>query len=142
VLSDSIGCNEKGQAQKLLPTGAGTARGDGAGAGIEAAADEDDAGAGPQIRWVGAQHLMHGYCGRAAVTGRAQVPPAGARRGNEPDLVVRPMALIESRRQRVVRIGPRALHSIDGLGGSAQGRAEGHGQTQTQTQTQTRARAA
>lgn len=68
------------------------------------------------IRWVGEQRLMHGYCGRAVVTGRAVVAgpegavgpaTAAATGGGE---TARPVAVVKpagASRDRVVRIGPR-----------------------------------
>lgn len=67
-------------------------------------------GASPQqqITWVGMQHLMHGYCGRAeeAPASEQQRTPTAA---NDPELAeVRPVAVVrtKTRQGRVVRIGP------------------------------------
>lgn len=55
-----------------------------------------------EITWVGAQHLMHGYCGRASEL------PAAAQPASPPVLEVRPIAVVRTRprQARVVRIGP------------------------------------
>ena len=129
-MSDSIGCNQTPRAQQTLPTGAGTARGDSAGA-------EAGVGGAAEVRWVGAQHLMHGYCGREVVTGKAQVPAAGANRGARVD-VVRPVALLDRRRQRVVRIGPRPAGAA-GLGGAAASDAGCEGEAESVGETRARA---
>ena len=54
-----------------------------------------------EITWVGAQHLMHGYCGRA-------IQEPGSQPASPPVLEVRPIAVVrtKSRQARVVRIGP------------------------------------
>jgi hypothetical protein len=54
-----------------------------------------------EITWVGSQHLMHGFCGRAGEA--SGVEPADA-----PVLEVRPIAVVRTRprQARVVRIGP------------------------------------
>ena len=64
--------------------------------GDEQADDRDE------ITWVGAQHLMNGYCGRWSEEPTAQ--PAGS----PPVLEVRPIAVVRTRprQARVVRIGP------------------------------------
>ena len=91
MLSDDIRCSEKGGAQQTVPAGAGTAR--------------------PELRWVGAQHLMYGYCGRAAEDAAADLNAAATRvaaaAGGARAYSVRPAALLEARRHLVVRIGPR-----------------------------------
>ena len=78
---------------------------------------------------------MEGYCGRAVVTGRATVadeapardaaaaPSAGGARAYS----VRPVALLQRPRHRVVRIGPRPV-ADDRAAGPARG--EGYGETQ------------
>jgi hypothetical protein len=70
-------------------------------------------GAGPhrQITWVGMQHLMHGYCGRAGGAPEPEQPAGAGAAGAASDTgpaEVRPVALVRTRpRQgRVVRIGP------------------------------------
>ena len=110
VLSDSIRSNSEGSAQQAAPQGAGTARAAGGNGGA--------AQAEPEIRWVGDQRLMEGYCGRAVVTGRAEVAAVeptvtGVGRGpaHGPGArvySVRPVALLHRPRNAVVRIGPRA----------------------------------
>ena len=68
----------------------------------ESGDDDDEQGAGRQeITWIGAQHLMHGYCGRAS-------EEPGTRPTSPPVLEVRPIAVVrtKSRQARVVRIGP------------------------------------
>jgi hypothetical protein len=98
VSGDGVRGSESRDAQQFPPTGAGTARAAGRMNGIgEWAASSPR----PEIRWVGEQRLMEGYCGRAVVTGEATVagtsPPA------------RPVAVLQRPRGRVVRIGPRPL---------------------------------
>ena len=63
------------------------------------------------MRWVGAQHLMYGYCGRAVESVAADVNAAATRAaaaGGARAYPIRPVALLEARRHLVVRIGPRA----------------------------------
>jgi len=113
VLSNHIECNQRGGAQQTLPAGAGTARFAGPDEEIGAGADggaETASGARPklELRWVGAQHLMHGYCGRATECRAADVNGAATRAaGGARAYAVRPVALLEARRHLVVRIGPR-----------------------------------
>ena len=111
MLSERIECNQRGGAQQTLPAGAGTAR-------FAASADggaETASEARPklELRWVGAQHLMHGYCGRATECRAADVNGAATRAaaasGGARAYAVRPVALLEARRHLVVRIGPRAV---------------------------------
>jgi len=117
VLSNHIECNQRGGAQQTLPAGAGTARFAGPDEEIGAGADggaETASGARPklELRWVGAQHLMHGYCGRATECRAADVNGAATRAaaaGGARAYAVRPVALLEARRHLVVRIGPRAV---------------------------------
>lgn len=101
-----------------MPAGAGTARLAGPDEEIGAGADggtETASEARPklELRWVGAQHLMHGYCGRATECRAADVNGAATRAaaaaGGARAYVVRPVALLEARRHLVVRIGPRAI---------------------------------
>ena len=70
---------------------------------------QDGQGNPEQITWVGMQHLMHGYCGRAGEAPKTpQEQPATTPGPTEP-ADVRPVAVVRSRpRQttRVVRIGP------------------------------------
>ena len=119
MLSDPIGCNQTGRAQQTLPRGAGTAPQAVPGTGNATSGGESrdrvrPAPPQPEIRWVGAQHLMHGYCGRAtagaevaAAAGMtAATVTAGARA-----YAVRPTALLEGRRSLVVRVGPRRAES-------------------------------
>ena len=74
VLSDSIRSSNKGGAQQMLPEGAGTAPN----------TATADAGPQPEIRWVGEQRLMEGYCGRAVMTGRATVADEAPPRESRP----------------------------------------------------------
>ena len=111
------------------------------GAGVGGEENRDFAQPAPsaaEIRWVGAQHLMHGYCGRvpAVTVAEAGVPGVNAAgpTGGARAYAVRPMALLESRRHLVVRIGPRPT-------GSTAGDVVPAGATGDKTE-QTRARAA
>jgi hypothetical protein len=63
--------------------------------------DDEQADGRDAITWVGAQHLMHGYCGRASEVPEAQ--PA-----SPPVMEYRPIAVVRTRprQARVVRIGP------------------------------------
>ena len=85
---DDVTANQTCGAQQFPPAGAGTARAAVSGSGEQ-----------PEIRWVGEQHLMPGYCGRVVVAGRAALP-----QGGEPP---RPVAVLQRPRGLVVRIGPR-----------------------------------
>jgi len=89
VSGDDVRSSEQPDAQQMMPTGAGTAR---------PAGDGEDAHA--EITWVGAQHLMQGYCGRAAVVRR------GAANGS-----VRPL---QRPRTPPLRIGPARLAEAAG----------------------------
>ena len=124
MLSNPIGSNEEGvarpEAQQKSPGGAGTARAAGT--------------AGSEIRWVGEQRLMEGYCGRAVVTGRAEVaaaangPSESAASDGQgaPAYAVRPVALLQRPRHSVVRIGPKARPAgADENGGGPQGSLPG-----------------
>jgi len=117
VLSNHTECNKKGGAQQSVPAGAGTARFPGPAEEVGAGADGGAAAASEarprlELRWVGAQHLMHGYCGRATECRAADVNGAATRAaaaGGARAYAVRPVALLEARRHLVVRIGPRAV---------------------------------
>ena len=117
VLSNHTECNKKGGAQQSVPAGAGTARfprpAEEVGAGADGgAAAASEARPRLELRWVGAQHLMHGYCGRATECQAADVNGAATRAaaaGGARAYAVRPVALLEARRHLVVRIGPRAV---------------------------------
>ena len=63
--------------------------------------DDEQADGRDEITWVGAQYLMHGYCGRAS-------EEPGSQPASPPVLEVRPIAVVrtKSRQARVVRIGP------------------------------------
>jgi hypothetical protein len=102
VLSDPIGSNQKGRAQQTPPAGAGSAR--------DLA---QPPGAGQEIRWVGAQHLIRGYCGRAVVVGNAEIAAsdreaAAKEQTGARAYSARTVALLQRPRHLVVRIGPRA----------------------------------
>ncbi len=62
-----------------------------------------------EITWVGAQWLMHGYCGRAEPA-KPATPPAAEPAGQASQPAeLRPVAAVRRRKpwqQRVVRIGP------------------------------------
>jgi hypothetical protein len=66
-------------------------------------------GHGPQqpITWVGMQHLMHGYCGRAGEAPGSPQPTAKVA-VTESVSESRPVAVVRTkpRQGRVVRIGP------------------------------------
>ena len=87
VSGDDVKSSEWPDAQQNVPTGAGTAR--------RAAGGEK---AHAEITWVGAQHLMQGYCGRAVIA------PRGARayaarplqRPRTPPLRIAPARLAET----------------------------------------------
>jgi hypothetical protein len=68
----------------------------------QGATGDEQAGNRDDITWVGAQHLMHGYCGRASDAPGASEQPA------TPVLEMRPIAVVRTRprQARVVRIGP------------------------------------
>ena len=64
-----------------------------------------------QITWVGMQHLMHGYCGRADQAPSSPPPPAKAAAAGDAGPAgqqQRPVAVVRTkpRQGRVVRIGP------------------------------------
>jgi hypothetical protein len=68
---------------------------------------DEQAGGRDEITWVGAQHLMQGYCGRASEVPAAAA--AGQSAGEAPPtLESRPIAVVRTRlrQTRVVRIGP------------------------------------
>ena len=67
----------------------------------QGAAGDEQAGNRDEITWVGAQHLMHGYCGRAS-------EEPGSQPASPPVPEVRPVAFVRTRprQARVVRIGP------------------------------------
>ena len=75
------------------------------------------------------QHLMHGYCGRAGEGGGAEIA-SPAIRGGARAYAAGPMALIESMRHRVVRIGPRPAGMPGGRGVSRDGERDGLRETQ------------
>jgi hypothetical protein len=72
---------------------------------VQGEAGDEQADGRDEIAWVGAQHLMHGYCGRAsdAPARVPAVPPVLEMR--------RPIATVRTRprQARVVRIGPPRL---------------------------------
>ena len=120
----------------MVPVGAGMARGGvvrtAAGVGVDEGTESRvrRSPAEPEIRWVGEQHLMHGYCGRASVpandAGVAMVANAGGARAH----TAGPMGLIESMRHRVVRIGPRPAGMPVEPAGCRDGQTEGLRETQ------------
>ena len=87
---DDVRANETRDAQQFPPAGAGTARAGNGGHGEQS-----------DIRWVGEQRLMEGYCGREVMTGRAALTPTQGQ--------PRPVAILRRPRGLVVRIGPRPL---------------------------------
>ena len=107
-MSDSIRSSNKGAAQEPAQDSAGTARSAGA---------EDAGTAAAEVRWVGAQHLFEGYCGRAAAAvGQGQWAEGIAR----PAPLTPPAPVFRRSRQAVVRIGPRSRLATD-AGESAAG---------------------
>jgi len=98
VSGDDVKGSESRDAQQFPPAGATAARAAGRGDGQNA-----------EIRWVGEQHRMAGYCGRAVVAGRATVSAAGADEGRAAGAhaMPRPVALLQRPRGMVVRLGPR-----------------------------------
>ena len=63
--------------------------------------DDEQTDGRDDVTWVGAQHLMHGYCGRAS-------EEPGAQPASPPVPELRPVAIVRTRprQARVVRIGP------------------------------------
>ena len=64
-----------------------------------------------EIAWVGQQHLMSGFCGRASEAPAGEPCP--------PTLEMRPIAVVRTRprQARVVRIGPpRMAPAVDATG--------------------------
>jgi hypothetical protein len=100
VSGDDVKGSESRDAQQFPPAGATTAHAAANGIG------QEGKGHG-EIRWVGEQHRMAGYCGRAVVAGRATVSPAGPGDGRAEQDRPRPVALLQRPRGLVVRIGPR-----------------------------------
>lgn len=70
--------SKRHDAQQNVPPGAGSAR---------VVARGSEAGADAEVRWVGQQQLMHGYCGRAVPAATPAAPETPHRRPR--DLVVR-----------------------------------------------------
>ena len=91
---DGVKGSNNADAQQNMPDGATAAR---------------PAGNGThgQVTWVGAQHLMQGYCGRAVVTGRVAEDATPAADPGAPR-ATRPVALLQRSRGQVVRIGPKS----------------------------------
>ena len=100
---DDVRSSEQPDAQKKLPTDAETARPEADGNGIG-----NGQHTGSEIGWVGQQHLMWGYCGRALAAGRPAVAinVADARRP-QAATTSRPPALLGRPRDLVIRIAPR-----------------------------------
>ena len=67
--------------------------------------DDEQADGRDEITWVGAQHLMHGYCGRAVAAEESAAQGASGDGGVEE---TRPVAVVRTKpwQGRVVRIGP------------------------------------
>ena len=86
---DDVRSSEQPDAQQNVPASAGTAR---------PAGDREKAYA--EITWVGAQHLMQGYCGRASVVRQGAVTGS-----------VRPL---QRPRTPPLRIGPARLGETAG----------------------------
>ena len=93
---DDVRSSNKPDAQKMMPAGAGTAR--------PAGGNGEANGPGPEVSWVGQQHLMWGYCGRVAA---GQVATPRDERTPPPAATVRPVARLQRPRNLVVRIGPK-----------------------------------
>jgi hypothetical protein len=103
VSGDARSNNQTADAQQYPPTRAGSAHR------TESGTAEDgtiENGAGPEIRWVGEQWRMQGYCGRATFTDQAEADgPDGRRRTGAP--APRTVVLLQRPHRPVVRIGPK-----------------------------------
>jgi hypothetical protein len=96
VSGDVRRSNQTAEAQQYPPTHAESAPRECDGAGETA---------GEEVRWVGQQHRMQGFCGRATDAG------AGVRR---PELsATRPVVMVQRPGRTVVRIGPRPVEADD-----------------------------
>jgi hypothetical protein len=95
VSGDDVKGSKAPDAQQNMPDGAEPARVAASGSGEQ-----------PEITWVGAQHLMRGYCGRAVKPGGARVaePPVAPQIAG----AGRHVAVRHRPRGLVARIGPRA----------------------------------
>ena len=96
---DDVRSSEEPGARKMMPVGAETARPEGG--------DGVANGSHPEVNWVGQQHLMWGYCGRAAAAenaGPAAAAPTRKPRPTPP--AARRVAPPRRPRNLVVRIGP------------------------------------
>ena len=85
---DDVKGSKAPDAQQNMPDGAEPALAAASGSGEQS-----------EITWVGAQHLMWGYCGRAPVTERPAVVA--------PTMTIRAAAPRHPPRERVVRVGPK-----------------------------------
>ena len=90
--------SKRPDAQQNVPTGAESAPVAANGRG------SDGGGAGGEVRWVGQQQLMHGYCGRAAATASATATASGTAPASATATAAAPHRLP---RDQVVRIGPK-----------------------------------
>jgi hypothetical protein len=109
VSGDDVRSSEQPDARKKLPIEAESARtGDGNGNG-------NGQGTDSAIGWVGQQHLMWGYCGRALVAGcpAVAINVADARRPQAAK-TSRQVTLLSRPRDLVVRIGPRPTADLAG----------------------------
>jgi hypothetical protein len=112
VSGDVRRSNQSADAQQYPPAGAGSAPRTGGekteGRATEGRATGDgtiENGAGPEIRWVGEQWRMQGYCGRATLTGPSAAADDGRRQSEAP--APRAVVLLQRQGRPVVRIGPR-----------------------------------
>jgi hypothetical protein len=108
--------NQKADAQQYPPVGAKPAPGTGSKATGSGAAEgrgneslpqgTGENVAAPEVRWVGEQRLMQGYCGRATFTGQPGAPE-GDGPGPSGAPAPRTVVLLQRQGRPVVRIGPR-----------------------------------
>ena len=92
--------SKRPDAQQNVPTGAESAPVAADGRGSEGC------GAGGEVRWVGQQQLMHGYCGRATANASAAATASATASASAPP-VTPPLTPHRRPRDLVVRIGPK-----------------------------------
>ena len=105
---DDVKRNQTQGVRQELPAGAGTAGPTASPAGAaagEAVRVENEAAAREPVRWVGLQHLMYGFCGRAQEAGAG---PAGVAAAGHGDAAPAGSSL-QFRRSRAMaaRVAPR-----------------------------------
>jgi hypothetical protein len=101
VRGDGVRSIQNADAQQNPPRRAASARAEGSGDGSQGAEARE-------IRWIGCQWLMSGYCGRADAVGGDVAAATPAPRSR----VVASVPLLE-RHRRVVRVGPRPPQAED-----------------------------